>query len=542
MTYYLKYRSQTLDQLDLEKVRDQLQKIVSSGRVPHALLFSGPRGSGKTSAARILAKVVNCEIRDKDKDKDKQSLTLRDKQSLTLRDKQSLTLRDKQSLTLRDKEPCNKCGSCVAITKGSSLDVIEIDAASNRGVDDIRTLRETVKLSPISARMKVYIIDEAHMLTTEASNALLKTLEEPPAHAMFILATTAPEKLLDTIRSRSTLINFYKGTVPEVIRSLKRVVKGEKLKVEDGVLEEIAGRVDGSFREAHKTLEQLSFGVEQIKLESVKNLLTSNIANPGKLISLLAAKDTIGGIGEIGEIVEKGASLKVYGVELVRLLRESMFAKLGVGGNDTARDLNVEDLRQLIELFCEAVRQIPTAVIPQLPLEMAIVKWCGEDRDRDKDKETNISIRVTEKVAVEQVLQTDTSFTEKSEEVEEKKEKKKTASTLTEAELEEKWKEIMKKTKDKNHSLEALLRACKPLSFDGRNLQVEVFYPFHKERLEKELYTSIFEKVASGVIGVDVRLESVLSSSKKRAADVTNVLAPKEEDLVKVAEEIFGGN
>src|SRR3989344_3187949 len=229
MTYYLKYRSQTLDQLDLEKVRDQLQKIVSSGRVPHALLFSGPRGSGKTSAARILAKVVNCEIRDKDKDKDKQSLTLRDKQSLTLRDKQSLTLRDKQSLTLRDKEPCNKCGSCVAITKGSSLDVIEIDAASNRGVDDIRTLRETVKLSPISARMKVYIIDEAHMLTTEASNALLKTLEEPPAHAMFILATTAPEKLLDTIRSRSTLINFYKGTVPEVIRSLKRVVKGEKL-------------------------------------------------------------------------------------------------------------------------------------------------------------------------------------------------------------------------------------------------------------------------------------------------------------------------
>ena len=538
MTYYLKYRSQTLDQLDLEKVRDQLQKIVSSGRVPHALLFSGPRGSGKTSAARILAKVVNCEIRDKDKDKDKQSLTLRDKQSLTLR--------DKQSLTLRDKEPCNKCGSCVAITKGSSLDVIEIDAASNRGVDDIRTLRETVKLSPISARMKVYIIDEAHMLTTEASNALLKTLEEPPAHAMFILATTAPEKLLDTIRSRSTLINFYKGTVPEVIRSLKRVVKGEKLKVEDGVLEEIAGRVDGSFREAHKTLEQLSFGVEQIKLESVKNLLTSNIANPGKLISLLAAKDTIGGIGEIGEIVEKGASLKVYGVELVRLLRESMFAKLGVGGNDTARDLNVEDLRQLIELFCEAVRQIPTAVIPQLPLEMAIVKWCGEDRnrvrDRDKDKETNISIRVTEKVAVEQVLQTDTSFTEKSEEVEEKKEKKKTASTLTEAELEEKWKEIMKKTKDKNHSLEALLRACKPLSFDGRNLQVEVFYPFHKERLEKELYTSIFEKVASGVIGVDVRLESVLSSSKKRAADVTNVLAPKEEDLVKVAEEIFGGN
>src|SRR3989344_6372846 len=151
MTYYLKYRSQTLDQLDLEKVRDQLQKIVSSGRVPHALLFSGPRGSGKTSAARILAKVVNCEIRDTDKDKDK------DKQSLTLRDKQSLTLRDKESLTLRDKEPCNKCGSCVAITKGSSLEVIEIDAASNRGVDDIRTLRETVKLSPISARMKVYI-------------------------------------------------------------------------------------------------------------------------------------------------------------------------------------------------------------------------------------------------------------------------------------------------------------------------------------------------------------------------------------------------
>ncbi|MBU2036468.1 DNA polymerase III subunit gamma/tau, partial [Patescibacteria group bacterium] len=167
-TYYLKYRPQTIEQLDIKEIRESLSKILKSGKIPHAFLFSGPKGTGKTSAARILAKIVNCE---KPKVKG---------------------------------VPCNKCDQCKSITNGNNIDVIELDAASNRGIDDIRALREAVKLSAAKAQKKVYIIDEAHMLTLEASNALLKTLEEPPSHVIFILATTNPEKLIGTIRSRTT--------------------------------------------------------------------------------------------------------------------------------------------------------------------------------------------------------------------------------------------------------------------------------------------------------------------------------------------------
>src|SRR3972149_7234623 len=161
MTFYLKYRPQKLDELDLKDVRERLVNIVKSKKIPHALLFSGQKGSGKTSAARIIAKIVNCERRNRKNPP-------------------------------ADGVPCNKCDQCTSITNGNNIDVIELDAASHRGIDDIRTLREGVMLAPARAKKKVYIIDEAHMLTTEASNALLKTLEEPPSSTVFTLSTSNP--------------------------------------------------------------------------------------------------------------------------------------------------------------------------------------------------------------------------------------------------------------------------------------------------------------------------------------------------------------
>src|SRR3990167_10708590 len=238
MTFYLKYRPQKLEELDSQGVRESLEKVVSSGKIPHALLFAGPKGTGKTSAARIIAKIANCEKNEK-----------------------------------KLKEPCDKCEQCKSIAKGSNIDVIELDAASHRGIEDVRALRDAVKLAPALGRKKVYIIDEAHMLTLEAANALLKTLEEPPSHVLFVLATTLPEKLPDTIRSRCTLIAFRKAVPQEVISSLDKAVLGEKLDIEDQALEEIAKRVDGSFREAHKILEQLSFEKGKITKEKVLLLL-----------------------------------------------------------------------------------------------------------------------------------------------------------------------------------------------------------------------------------------------------------------------------
>src|SRR6266581_3023021 len=236
MVFYRKYRPQIIDDLDNQVVRERLLAVLSKG-LPHAFLFTGPKGLGKTSAARIVAKAVNCEKIDR-------------------------------------IEPCNACEQCISITNGTNLDVLEIDAASNRGIDEIRDLKEKIRLSPLSAKKKVYIIDEVHMLTTEAFNALLKTLEEPPAHAMFILCTTEPHKVPATITSRCFHIAFKRATDEELVRSLKRIKEGEKLEVDEDALFAIAKMADGGFRDAAKILEELASKAQEKKI--TKEFIESN--------------------------------------------------------------------------------------------------------------------------------------------------------------------------------------------------------------------------------------------------------------------------
>ncbi len=194
MVFYRKYRPQNINELDSQDVRERLVSVLSKDNV-HAMLFTGPKGLGKTSTARIVAKVLNCE---------------------------SLTEKGRKAGKL---EPCNKCDQCISISNGSNIDVLEIDGASNRGIDEIRDLREKIKLSSARANKKVYIIDEVHMLTTEAFNALLKTLEEPPSHVVFILCTTEPHKVPATIASRCFQISFKKATDEELTRALLRISK-----------------------------------------------------------------------------------------------------------------------------------------------------------------------------------------------------------------------------------------------------------------------------------------------------------------------------
>ena len=220
--FHLKYRPQKLSELDSEAVREMLGKILSNKEVPQVFLFAGPKGSGKTSAARIVAKAVNC-------------------------------------LHPKDGEPCGECKNCKAIAQGSSMDIMELDAASNRGIDDVRILKEKTYLMPTHLQKKVFIIDEVHMMTKEAFNALLKLLEEPPAHTIFILCTTDPEKIPETVLSRLIRVDFKKGMVEEMKESLGRVIKGEKLAVEDKVVEMIIARSEGSFRNAQKNINGTFF-------------------------------------------------------------------------------------------------------------------------------------------------------------------------------------------------------------------------------------------------------------------------------------------
>lgn len=496
MTLYLKYRPKNLDELDLPEVSESLKKIVKSGKIPHAFLFAGPKGTGKTSAARILAKIINCENLGK------------------------------------DGTPCDKCEQCVSITKGNNLDVIEMDAASHRGIDDVRTLRDAVKLSPTKAKKKIYIIDEAHMLTTEASNALLKTLEEPPEHVIFILATTNPEKLIDTIRSRATFIPFRKATNPEIVKSLRRVATGEKIKADDEALAIIAKSADGAFRDAIKILEQLVTEEKELSKTFLEEFLfKSQSFDTDKFIELLVKRDTKAAIMEIGKLGPSGVSTEVFLSSLLGKLRAGLLAKVGIDGADIP-GLTKNDLVNLIELFSEASKNIETSVIEELPLELAVVKWGGGEENTESRGSNLVENKAEGKP--------EKNFSEETSSPDSKFQIPDSSSVNDDA-----WKSILAMIKPLNASIEALLRAARPLSYDGKVLTLGVFYKFHKERLEDSTHRRVLEDVIAKVLNSPTKVVcSLVEPPPKKIveeAKVEPVLTEgKDADIIKVAEEIFG--
>ena len=352
--YYRKWRSQTFAELvGQEHVTRTLLNAVRAGRVAHAYVFSGPRGVGKTSAARLLAKAVNCEASV-------------------------------------DGEPCNQCSSCRAIAEGRALDVVELDAASNRGIDEIRDLREKVNFAPSESRYKFYILDEAHMLTTEAVNAFLKTLEEPPAHTVFVLATTEAHRLPATILSRCQRLDFRRISLPAMLGRLRQICQAEGVEVEPAALEIIARAATGSLRDAEGLLDQVvayagsSIGVEQVR--SIVGLGGSEAAR--QLLEYLASGDLAGGLRLINQLVEAGADPRHFGRELVDYLRGLMMLKAGESlaelldvtsetlaqMSDLARRLSTAQVLQCLRIFAQSEPPARGVTLGQLPLEMAFVE------------------------------------------------------------------------------------------------------------------------------------------------------------------------
>jgi DNA polymerase-3 subunit gamma/tau len=437
-----------------------------------------------------------------------------------------------------------------------------MDAASHRGIDDVRVLRDAVKLAPVSGKKKIYIIDEAHMLTTEASNALLKTLEEPPEHVVFILATTNPEKLIETIRSRTTYIPFRKATTEEIINSLKRVVTEEKIKVDDGTLGVIAEASDGSFRDGIKILEQLVAEEKDLTKEFLEEFLFNKKAfDLDKFIGLLVRKDTKSLIEETGKLSVKGVAIDTFLESLLKKLQTSLLAKVGVG-TDEIDNLDKESLINLIELFTEASADISASPIEELPLEVAIIRWCeGKagglqqvNLGQNSYPAAGTGLASSHSLAAEattldatsqdiaQTIDTGANLqtTRKNEEI-----KQAATVSLGEGVNDDVWRNILALIKPLNASIEALLRAARPISYDGKILTLGVYYKFHKERLEDEHHRRILEDVVAKVLQSPTKIVCTLVEPPPKKVIIetkveTVLTEGKDADIIKAAEEIFG--
>jgi DNA polymerase-3 subunit gamma/tau len=503
VSFYQKYRPKKIGELDLQSVRESLESTLKSGKVSHAYLFMGPRGSGKTSTARILAQVVNCE-----KNQDK-----------------------KDNLN----EPCGKCDSCLSLSSGSSVDVIEIDAASSGLVDDIRDLREKVRLAPVQLPKKVYIIDEVHMVSTAGFNALLKTLEEPPKHAIFILCTTESAKVPETIMSRCARVNFTKASNKEIMASLMKAVKGEGIDIGEEALAEIAEATDGSFREGHKLLEQVAAYGKTIDSGLVLEVL--GIVSKVSIKKLLEAARK----RESGKIVKIFGEMEKGGIK-AQVLAGSLLAEVKITLEEgLERGVSVADELKLIDELIEATDKIKVSPLPLLPLEIALLTLAIDDGGGGKTvpkAETPAQQEVKEDViktsSTENAISEDISV-DKSNVVVQNYDGPLVGIDRVKTE----WMDFLNVMSGSCGSLAGMLRLVSPVDVKGKSITLSVTSRFQQDMLERDVKKKLIEEQMSKIWGPMtfkcVLGEKVPPRTEPEAEDL-NVEAVSSE----VVEKIFG--
>lgn len=472
MAFYHTYRPQQFSELvGQDHVRQTLQNALKAGKVSHGYLFAGPKGSGKTTTARLLAKAVNCVKLNQQTTSNKQPI-----------------------------EPCNTCQICQDITNSKTLDVIEIDAASNRGIDEIRNLRDTLAYRPVTGTKKVYIIDEVHMLTREAFNALLKTLEEPPEHILFIFATTEPHRVPETILSRVQRFDFHRASEATLVSWLSQIAEKEQIETEPDALGLIARQAGGAYRDAAVLLEQVAAHGQTVNSELVEKTvgLASHMSVKQFANAIITEPNQQKIFTFLDELLGHGVDISEFLQQLISYFRTQL-----------RQGFNQADILILEELL-QAQSMLRHSPIPQLSLELAVMAI------RSKIGLANHqSTQVSQTVAPEPRIN---------------------PPQAKQQSAEQPWQQLLAELKSHNHSLSSILRTASYQTPDDSTILITVPFKFHRDRIIDDKTRRLIEKQATAIYGRPIKIECEVDPTmdKEKTRDDAETL------VAQAAEEIFG--
>jgi len=536
-----KYRPQRFDEvIGQSHICSTLQNAIKSNRISHAYLFTGSRGIGKTSTARILAKSLNC-------------------------------------LNPQGFDPCNKCQNCIEITAGRSLDVLEIDGASNRGIDQIRDLRENVKYPPSNSKNRIFIIDEVHMLTKEAFNALLKTLEEPPSHVIFIFATTEPLKIPATIISRCQRYDFHRIPIKEIVQHLSTITQNEHVEITDDILMLVAKKAEGGMRDAESLLDQLiAFSGQSVSLEEAKKILSLIDYEFYIDIGNKVLENETGSLLQVaGSVIDDGINLTEFFTGFTEHFRNLLIASatgtvdmLDLPDNmkqrygEEAKKWDAADLLRLIKLLTDALAGLKTSINHRMHIEFTLLRMGAmhktvtiEDileslknpgyRPAPQVVKETLSLFNTKKpekkpeITIEQHAETpEKSVPTQQPDLKEEENLNNTPKIIVDIQqIKEQWVAITEKVAETNPSMDSFLSMGRPVEINGNSLIV-MFHngaSFHLNNIQSK--ASIVENSIEKIIGKYLKIKCVEDKTEDPISHKENVL----NTMTKKVMDIFGG-